>query len=155
MVEMRVAGIALDAASRSPIVLLRDPVERTLSQLFHSRRLGFEPLDPEQALAAELERLEGAEDVLARPDGLHRSHQEHSYVSRSRYEQQLARWLRHVDRERMLLLRSEDLFLDPHRVWRQLQAFPHPRLVDARKEVLQIDVEYVSASDMKRRVVGY
>jgi bifunctional DNase/RNase len=28
MVEMRVAGIALDAASRSPIVLLRDPSER-------------------------------------------------------------------------------------------------------------------------------
>jgi bifunctional DNase/RNase len=28
MVEMRVAGIALDAASRSPIVLLRDPAGR-------------------------------------------------------------------------------------------------------------------------------
>lgn len=28
MVEMRVAGIALDAASRSPIVLLRDPSGR-------------------------------------------------------------------------------------------------------------------------------
>ena len=28
MVEMQVAGIALDAASRSPIVLLRDPSGR-------------------------------------------------------------------------------------------------------------------------------
>lgn len=105
------------------ILLLRDPVERALSQLFHSRRLGFETLDPEQAIAAELERLEGAEAVLARPDGVHRSHQEHSYVSRSRYELQLARWLRHVDRERLLLLRSEDLFLDPERTWQRLQAF--------------------------------
>jgi hypothetical protein len=105
------------------ILLLRDPVERTLSQLFHSRRLGFEPLEPQQALAAELERLAGAEAVLARADGVHRSHQEHSYVSRSRYEQQLDRWLRHVDRERLLLLRSEDLFLDPERTWQLLQSF--------------------------------
>lgn len=105
------------------ILLLRDPVERTLSQVFHSRRLGLEPLDPEQALAAERERLAGAEAVLARPDGLHQSHQEHSYLSRSRYEQQLARWLAHFDRQQLLVLRSEDLFLDPQRVWQQLQAF--------------------------------
>ena len=105
------------------ILLLRDPVERALSQLFHSRRLGFETLDPEQAIAAELERLEGAEAVLARPDGVHRSHQEHSYLSRSRYEQQLGRWLRHFERERLLLLRSEDLFRAPEQVWKQLQSF--------------------------------
>ena len=34
------------------IVLLRDPVERTLSQYFHSRRHGFEPLGLEAALDA-------------------------------------------------------------------------------------------------------
>ena len=35
------------------IALLRDPVERALSQVFHARRLGFEPLEPAEALAAE------------------------------------------------------------------------------------------------------
>ena len=39
------------------IVLLRDPVERCLSQIFHARRLGFETLEPEAAIAAEAERL--------------------------------------------------------------------------------------------------
>ena len=43
------------------IVLLRDPVSRTLSQVFHSYRLGFEPLEPEAALEAEAERLASAE----------------------------------------------------------------------------------------------
>lgn len=105
------------------ILLLRDPVERTLSQLFHSCRLGFETLPPEQALAAELERLAGAEAVLSRPDGLHPSHQEHSYVSRSRYEQQLQRWRSWFPDEQLLLLRSEDLFARPDWAWSRLQEF--------------------------------
>ena len=46
------------------IVLLRDPVERALSQVAHSMRLGLEPLELEEALAAESERLRGAEAVL-------------------------------------------------------------------------------------------
>ena len=39
------------------IVLLRDPVERALSQVFHARRHGFETLEVADALAAEPERL--------------------------------------------------------------------------------------------------
>jgi hypothetical protein len=52
------------------IVLLRDPVERALSQFFHSRRLGLECLELGAALTAEPERLSGAGVVLARPDGV-------------------------------------------------------------------------------------
>lgn len=73
-------------------VLLRDPVERTLSQYFQACRLGLEPLELKAALVAEPERLAGAEAVLAQPDGKHLSHQEQSYLSRSRYEQQLERY---------------------------------------------------------------
>lgn len=105
------------------IVLLRDPVERALSQVFHSRRLGLEPLELEQALAAEPLRLEGAEAVLAAADGRHRSHQEHSYLARSRYEQQLPRFEALFPAEQLLVLRSEDLFAQPGRVWEQVLAF--------------------------------
>ncbi len=105
------------------ILLLRDPVERSLSQLFHSRRLGLEPLQPEAAIAAEPERLLGAEAALAAADGRHCSHQEHSYVSRSRYERQLPVWQALFRPEQMLLLRSEDLFADPASVWERLQRF--------------------------------
>ena len=105
------------------IVLLRDPVERCLSGLFHSCRLGFEPLQVDQALEAELGRLAGAEAVLAAPDGRHFSHQVHSYLSRSRYELQLRRYEQLFPREQLLLLRSEDLFLNPEGVWRRVLGF--------------------------------
>lgn len=105
------------------LVLLRDPVERALSQYFHSRRLGLEPLDLEEAFAAEKRRLAGAEAVLAAPGGRHRSHQEHSYLARSRYEQQLRRYEERFAPGQLLVLRSEALFADPQLVWRQVLAF--------------------------------
>lgn len=47
------------------LVLKHNPVERALSQFFHARRHGFEPLELEAALAAEPRRLAGAEAALA------------------------------------------------------------------------------------------
>jgi hypothetical protein len=105
------------------IVLLRDPVERALSQVFHSVRLGLEPLPLEQALAAEAERLAGAEALLQAADGRHRSHHEHSYLARSRYEQQLPRWQALFAPEQLLVLRSEDLFRNPAPVWERVLQF--------------------------------
>ena len=116
------------------IVLLRDPVKRALSQYFHSRRLGLEPLELEPALAAEAQRLAAAEAALAAADGRHRSHQEHSYLARSRYEQQLQRVEALFPAEQLLVLRSEDLFAQPEQVWGQvltfleLEALPLPPL---------------------------
>ena len=109
------------------IVLLRNPVERALSQFFHARRHGFEPLELEAALAAEPERLEGAGARLAAPGSSDYSHQKHSYVSRSRYELQLARYEALFPRRRLLVLRSEDLFGATSGAtkacWERIQAF--------------------------------
>ena len=102
----RIKAVAPDAKL---IVLLRDPVERTLSGLFHSIRLGFEPLEPLPALEAEAERLERAEAILKAGHN-HFAHQEQSYVSRSCYEVQIKRYLDQFSRDQLLLVRSEDLF---------------------------------------------
>lgn len=104
------------------IILLRDPVERTLSQVFHAIRLGLEPLDPVAALAAEERRLEGAHEQLQAGEP-HPGHQHHGYVLRSRYEQQLARYEALFDQEQLLLLRSEDMYSHPAAVWDRLMAF--------------------------------
>ena len=96
------------------IVLLRDPVERALSQYFHSLRLGFETLPLEDALAAEEERLS---------TGKLQHLQEHSYVSRSRYLEQLDRYLELFPGRQLLVLQSETLFADPTATWRQIEAF--------------------------------
>lgn len=101
------------------IVLLRDPVERALSQYFHSKRFGLEILPLDRALAAEPERLRTADKALKRRQR-HKSHQEHSYVSRSRYEFQLQRYEQLFPREQIFIARSEDLFERPEWVWREL-----------------------------------
>lgn len=105
------------------IVLLRDPVERALSGYFHARRLGEETLDIEAAFDAEPERLKDAAATLAVPGSAHRSHHMHSYLSRSRYEEQLSRFLAHFPRSQLLLIRSEDLFASPAVIWSHVQAF--------------------------------
>ena len=96
------------------IVLLRNPVERAYSHYQHSRRLNVEPLSFEQALDAEDERLAGEEERLASdPDYSSQAHRHFSYLSRGRYADQLERWLAYFPRERILILRSEDLFVEP------------------------------------------
>ena len=105
------------------VVLLRHPVERTLSQYYHSCRWNLETLPLEEALAAEEDRLQGALEVIKTPGANHLSYQEHSYLARSRYEEQLPRYFRHFGRDGVLVLRSDDLFCGARGVLRQLEEF--------------------------------
>ena len=101
-------------ASMLLIALLRDPVDRALSQYFHAFRHGFETLSLEDALAAEPERMASGDPY---------NHQKHSYVSRSRYEKQLKRYEGFFNRNQILLLRSEDLFHNTQQCWIKIQRF--------------------------------
>ena len=105
------------------IALLRDPVERTLSQYFHARRHGYETLNLEEALEAEHSRLSGAELVVKHAGGNHYSYQKHSYVKRSRYDEQLKRYRRFFPEQQLLVLRSEDLFDKTAESWAQILSF--------------------------------
>jgi hypothetical protein len=89
-------------------------VERTISQLFHARKRGFETLEPADALAAEPRRLKSGDPI---------SLQKHSYLSRSRYLEQLDRYEVLFPREQLLILRSEDLFSTPESIWKKLLSF--------------------------------
>ncbi|BCB76180.1 sulfotransferase [Phytohabitans flavus] len=95
------------------IALLRDPVERAWSHYLHTRSYGQEPLDFADALAAEQDR------VAASPDGWRR----YSYAARGRYAEQLERWFAHVPRERIHVIRSEDMYADPAEVYAEVLAF--------------------------------
>lgn len=111
-----------DAASRiysilpnvKIIAMLRDPVERTLSQIFHARKRGYENLNPEEALEAEKSRLEKG-DIY--------SLQKHSYVSRSRYIEQLDRYETKFSKKQMLVIKSEDFFTNSEKCRLQIQEF--------------------------------
>jgi len=105
------------------IVLLRDPVARSLSHYFHAIRRGNETLPLEAALAAEPERLAGAEAMLQLPGGAHRAHQTQSYLARSRYDQQVPRFAAWQQAGRLLVLRSEMLFLEATATLERVLAF--------------------------------
>jgi hypothetical protein len=105
------------------IILLRDPVRRTLSHYFHAKRLGFEALKLKDALMAENDRLAGASLRLAIPGSRDVYHQENSYLSRSRYECQLPRWISCFSPDSILILRSEYLFARPAEAWEKIQRF--------------------------------
>ena len=103
------------------IVLLRHPVDRAISQLFHTKRLGLEPLQPADALQAEASRLASGDPI---------SLQEHSYVSRSRYLEQLERYEELFPSHQLLLMRSEDLFRETLTAWKRLQQFLELESID-------------------------
>lgn len=105
------------------VALLRDPVERTLSQYFHARRHGYEDLDLASALEAEEERIRGADAVVSAADGFHYSYQKHTYLSRSRYDEQLQRYLKYFPKRQLLVMRSEDLFNRLEQCWDPLLRF--------------------------------
>ena len=96
------------------IVLLREPVARAWSHYHHSFRKGDETLDFAEALAREPERLQGEEERLARDDAyFSKPHRHFSYLARGIYADQLERWFQSFERDRFLILKSEDLFARP------------------------------------------
>ena len=114
------------------VVLLRDPVERALSQYFHSYRLGLEHLNLEGAFSEESRRLIACAETLKK--GLpHLSHQQHSYLSRSRYEEQLPHFNLFFTSDQILLLRSEDLFAAPSATWEKITNFLDSWMFSDRK----------------------
>ena len=118
------------------IVLLRDPVRRAYSHYWHERDKGRERLSFEDALAAEPERIGRAGEQLA-SGAIERneSHQYFSYLARSRYAEQIERWLRLFPRQQLLVLRFEDLAQDPLPVLnRSLQYLGLPAMGSAKLE---------------------
>lgn len=106
------------------IALLRDPVRRAYSHYWHEHARGREKLSFEAAIDAEPARLADAEALLARGT-IDRSevHQHLSYLSRGRYAEQLERWFALYPRDRLLVLRFEDLVRQPLAVLNETLAF--------------------------------
>jgi hypothetical protein len=118
------------------IVLLRDPVRRAYSHYWHQRNKGRESLSFEDAVAAEPDRIDRAHELLARGEIEHSDdHQYFSYLARGRYAEQLRRWLQFYPRERLLVLRFEDLVREPLPVLnRTLDWLGLPAMASARLE---------------------
>jgi hypothetical protein len=89
------------------LVVLREPVARAWSHYQHSRARGRETL----AFGAALERE--AERLAAETGQPGFAHQHFSYFARGVYAEQLRRWLALYPRERLLVLRFDELEVEP------------------------------------------
>ena len=107
-------------ASTRFIVLLRDPVQRAISQYWHSVRLKAEDQPLAMALSLEDERLAGQSEVVL-AGGESFAHRNFSYKARGHYAEQLRRWFDVIERERILVMESEELWSNPTGPARVLQ----------------------------------
>jgi hypothetical protein len=107
------------------IAVLRNPVDRAYSHFQLTRREGWEEHESfEDALRAEEERLRPELDRIRR-DPRYNSYRfgAWSYLARSRYAEQVERWLEHFPREQFLFLKAEELFSEPARSLQSVYRF--------------------------------
>jgi hypothetical protein len=139
------ARAALDLPSSTRfIVLLREPVQRTVSHYWFTRRRKRWETEPlERAIALEPERLAGETERVLRGEVSER-HSSYSYVARSEYAGQLQAWFDAVGRERILIVESEKLYTDPAAtasIVRWLGLTPHDHAFPTFNQSERLDVE--------------
>jgi hypothetical protein len=135
------------------IVLVRNPVDRALSQYNHEVALGREPLPFEEALDAEEERLRGEQERMAAdPRYFSREWWSHTYKARGRYAEQLQRWLAVFPREQLLVLPTDDLGSDPAQAHAQVLEFlgASPQRLDSYPRVYEREYEPMKPETRER-----
>lgn len=107
------------------IVALRDPVHRAHSHFRERTLQGIETLPTfAEALAAEPSRLAGEwERMLEDPSYISAPHLNFGYQAQSEYDRGLRCWLAAYPREQVLILRSEDYYLDERATLTELRRF--------------------------------
>ena len=95
------------------IAVLRDPVARAWSHYWHEWARGYEKLSPMPAFLAESHRIPDPHVSVGNTAPARYAHQHFSYVARSEYDLQLARWRDIFPPDQVLCLKSEALFEDP------------------------------------------
>ncbi len=154
------------------VVLLRDPVERTVSHWAEQTRNGVEDLPLADALAAESIRLgTSAERLAAGTLGASHAHEQQSYASQSEYAASIERWLAAVGPDRLLVMFAEDYYRDPPSVLDSItdtlgvdplptpddathrNAAPRPSAIDAELERLLIE-RFTPDVDRVAQIVG-
>lgn len=106
------------------VAILRNPIDRALSHYYHERARGTEWLEFPEAVGLEPTRLAGEFDrLVSEPGYTSIAYQNHSYVTRGFYAEQLRRWYQWVSKDQVLVVRSEDLYQEPLATLNRVIAF--------------------------------
>ncbi|MFK8025856.1 MAG: sulfotransferase [Ilumatobacter sp.] len=102
-------------------LLLRDPVERTISHWSEQTRNGVETLSLAEALEAEADRVGDDGERLARGElDVSHAHEQQTFAAQSMYSDSLQRWFDAVGRDRITVGFSEDYYRDAATVIRPI-----------------------------------
>ncbi|NEP91018.1 MAG: tetratricopeptide repeat protein [Okeania sp. SIO2C2] len=103
------------------LVIFRNPVDRTISQYHHWRRLNWEERSFEVAINMELEILES---TPKQPQGDQKYWQlPGNYIGRGVYIEFIQKWMEVFPRAQFLILRGEDLYQAPDNTMKQVFGF--------------------------------
>jgi hypothetical protein len=150
----RVAAVVPEAKL---IALLRNPIDRALSQYNHEVVHHRETLPFEEALERESEWVDAELARLEQdPSYFSEDWRNHAYLTRGRYAEQLERWLQVFPRDQLLIIAAEELFGDADAVYaRVLEAIGAPPLSLPRYPAL-LSREYDAMKPGTRRFLrGY
>lgn len=105
-------------------LLLRNPVARAYSHYWHEARIGAESLPFEEAVQKESERLAGEAERIVSGDNYYSfNHHHYSYLSRGIYVDQIQLWMELFRREQILIIKSDDFFMNPPSVLKEIFTF--------------------------------
>jgi hypothetical protein len=100
------------------ICMLRNPIDRALSNYNHMIRLGIETETFERAVELEEERTQGElEKLINNPSYYSFNHHHYSYLGRGIYYKELKRWMEKFPLNKILLLNSEEFYTDPKKAF--------------------------------------
>lgn len=122
------------------VAVLRDPVSRAYSHYWDRVATGFEPLGSfEEAIDAEEGRMAGVSlDSLRDPGAYSHHHDNHTYLARGLYAEQLERYFALFSRDQMLVLSANALFERPAREFERIERFLGLRSVPARLDPVNV-----------------
>jgi len=106
------------------IILLRNPVERAISQYFHEVSGGRESLSMEEAFKAEDDRIRPELKRLHEDKTYHSTiYRDYSYKKRGVYIDQIRQYLQFFNREQLCIIKSEEYFENPNHIVKKAYAF--------------------------------
>jgi len=103
------------------IVLLRNPVDRTISSYYHEVRSNLENMSVEDVINSRLEKLINISSSLVKEKDYW--NYQGDYIASSVYLDWLQKWLNIFPREQLLILPSEEFYSDPKTTMKQVFNF--------------------------------
>lgn len=106
------------------ILIVRNPVERAISNYFHSVNYGVEDLAIEDAFNRPMADFESEYAKMENSEGYHsKLYHRHAYIHKGHYAFHLKKWFEHFNKKQLLIVENAHLLETPERVYQEVLEF--------------------------------